>query len=595
VRIQSLLFLAFALCLAIALLWFSLDTPGYLQDIEPARAPDGLIDSRIFAAGCGTLTLIFAAALAFMGGETRSAWHSIAALLVLSSMPLFFLHARARTGVSVQIASLTFATLACAVLASRTTSVALRAVGFVLAGALVYGVTRSAPYALVPLAAYSLNAPVRSVWRNAPFALWVIATALELRFVGKFWDTPVSDFAHSMFPWVFALPLLSLSYERTRPLAIATTLSVLTHLATRPTGAFLGSALLAVWIAASLLDAKSRSFTTVLLGLGFAWLSARDLVLLPNKAMLAFGALANPQMPALPAAPGWLASAAVLPALLALSVSVRTRAGSLLAAAIIGVSVRFSVYPRMLAALSPAEAVSVALRVVPKDRILANLDVKIPSGITGARSLKQLTMEDEVLPLLDQGEWVVMSAAHLANVNARYRTAHRENVPVAFTSEQSLLLGGNASKSTNVLGEIVSSKDPPTLQHRTNAHVEGAEGTALIFLGWNLLDTQNRKVHVRAYYKVLTKITGDHCSFMHLENGSVRTSKENLKHLYPMSAWQAGDVIADDFDIDRTPQIGRGRYALYLGFGVLPCSDDRRMLVHGTSDNRIKAGELELP
>jgi hypothetical protein len=65
---------------------------------------------------------------------------------------------------------------------------------------------------------------------------------------------------------------------------------------------------------------------------------------------------------------------------------------------------------------------------------------------------------------------------------------------------------------------------------------------------------------------------------------------------YPMSLWQPGDIIVDDFEASLPTHFGRGDYPLSFGFGHLPCADDRRLEVtHGPHDaNRVRGGLLRV-
>ncbi|HWL87204.1 MAG TPA: hypothetical protein VNO21_15470, partial [Polyangiaceae bacterium] len=131
----------------------------------------------------------------------------------------------------------------------------------------------------------------------------------------------------------------------------------------------------------------------------------------------------------------------------------------------------------------------------------------------------------------------------------------------------------------------------------------------LELLGWDLRDARGRlsdavphghPSHIRIALRVRQgrgESMGAYCIFLHIDHTPTRFAAEHRAYVYPMSLWQGGDVIIDDFEVVLPAHFRSGHYALFWGVGLLPCEDDRRMRVTaGPNDGheRIALGALEV-
>jgi hypothetical protein len=576
-------FAPFAILLLAAALFVGIATPGTLEGVE-----GGAGTSRWLSALAGAGTLVAVAFIAFRTTGRARVWAASASVLVLSSTPLFFLHARASTGVAVAEAALVLSFLLTTV-RHRSLALALSA----LAGGLVFAAAGSGALAMVPVLALALCTRSRLRW--VVCSIWMLTLARETQLTGVAWDTPVAQLIHSAFPWVFALPMLALHVpKRHTQVVIATCLALVVHVLVRPNAPFVGVSLLALWLG-TLPGTWSANrarvpFALSLAGLALMWLTARDLTSMPDKPLASFGVIASAALPM------WIARVALVPPVVALFV--RGRAVSFAIAAALGLWMRWADYPALLAHLSTAEAIFASERMVPKGEAFGVFGLTPPKGARTDGKLLRSDQEAASFLAQDTASWIALGSPQLASLNALYRKEHSQNLPVAFVSDRSMLVGNVVAKSINPLDAVVQNESPPLTMRASRA-----VGDAIVFLGWSLARDDGtalskppgRKFHLRAFYKVVSPVSGGYCTFIHVDHTPTRFSKEHMEHRYPMQYWQAGDVIMDDFDVDLGATFGKGAYPAYLGFDRLPCDGSARMRVPDTSDNRIPAGMLEIP
>ena len=316
----------------------------------------------------------------------------------------------------------------------------------------------------------------------------------------------------------------------------------------------------------------------------------------------------------------WLRAAASRPGTFLL-------AGGLLA----GLSLRVGLFPQMLRAFAPDTALSVfAAKARPGERLgllgvnqrtLAYVHdaptstLKIASAREAVSLLTPVTMPagaEEAGPAQPPRDYVALTQKDLPAVNALYRKERGRNLPVlggpgksggandtVLLATSALLPGErNANPITAFLPDVA-----PAMQRPLDADLGGKLAT----LGWEITDEDGAALdhvaprssfHLKIEMRVTDPPGAGYCTFIHLEHTPTRMTAEHKEFtMYPMTLWQRGDVIIDDFAIKLSPQLGAGHYTLYYGVGQLPCEDDKRLAVQsGPSDgrDRVRAGDVEV-
>lgn len=298
-----------------------------------------------------------------------------------------------------------------------------------------------------------------------------------------------------------------------------------------------------------------------------------------------------------------------------------------------GLALRVGLYPRMLRSFAPDTALSVfAEKARPGERLglfgvsqrtLAYVHDAPTATLAIGNATEAVTLLEPVaLPAAEAGagpaprDFVALTQKDLPAVNALYRRQHGTNVPIlggaqwkgtgTGYSSDTVLLAASALRpgetNTNPIGSVFPDR-PPTMPRALDADFGGKLAT----LGWELSTDEGARLdhmpprgsfHVKIALRVEDAPGAGYCTFIHLEHSPTRMTAEHKDFAtYPMTLWQRGDVVIDDFAIKLSPQLGAGRYTLYYGVGLLPCEDDRRLTVtRGSTDghDRVRAGDVEV-
>lgn len=448
-------------------------------------------------------------------------------------------------------------------------------------------------------------------------------------------DRAIAPLAYGLLPWS---PLVAVALGR-RPRAsslhsatiIAAALALIFHvlMAMRSgSGVLVGVAPLAACVAFALLeidraDEAGRGPPGILVPLVLVVLgalAAHDVKLEPDRVMAPFGAhgLTIPAAHLAAAAPAVRASTWLTTALAAIALMlprawlpVSRGLAVVLAGALGGLLVRVHAYPALLARLSPGVAMEAFGRIRRDGDVIGVLGVDRAESSTLA-SARSFGAPREAAGWLaseppDAGRrFLAFGAAELPRLNAEFRAARHANVPILAGGDGLVLLAASSllenERSESVLDRVVLTRPPSGLPHP----VEAVVGAHLELLGWELVDERGGRIastkrgsRLRFYVRMKENAPslGSLCTFIHVDNSPTRFSAEHKTHPYPMSLWQGGDVIADEFEITLPPTFRTGAHPLFWGVGVLPCEDDRRLpITSGPNDghHRVPAGALDV-
>lgn len=425
--------------------------------------------------------------------------------------------------------------------------------------------------------------------RAAIYAIVVLWT-MPVWFAGPSWTSSAIHFrapaltavvtraAYGLGPWAPLLPFAIAARRRFTSSSIAVLLLAAETVVDGPP---LATLILAACVGIMLADLDRVKPSLTVLALGIVTLGAilaHDIRASPDRVLQAI-AIPTPGKPSheriLAGAIGFVSAGSAV-ALLAPPTRLGRGAIVIACGAVAGIILRAQVYPQLLARGSPEGALAGwnALR-QPGDEL----------GRSDDDPARWLT-EDAA-----GRRFVVLRSSELPRVNAAYRAARGENVPIV-AGEGAFLLGVSAlrpgEQNTNPLDRIVRSTPPEGLRS-TPARL----GEAIELVGWTKSDR-----HLQIALRVHASLSG-YCTFIHIDHVPTRFGREHRAHEdYPMSLWRTGDVIVDDFEVELPPSFGRGTYPLYWGLGVLPCEDDRRMpVLSGRSDGRgrVELGRWEVP
>ncbi|MFO0675655.1 MAG: hypothetical protein U0169_03915 [Polyangiaceae bacterium] len=358
---------------------------------------------------------------------------------------------------------------------------------------------------------------------------------------------------------------------------------------------------------------------------GLAALHFRDGRDAPTTTAAALGiapALAA-SMPTHGAALAWgLASGATFAAGLVLATVVPGRIrGTLVMVALVtaGTILRFGIHPRWVEHFSPADSLAEVAHVRDAGEPLATVRLAdVRADFVGTSIDTRFDRVDTAAKWLEEGpgrRWLAFSEDDLAELNASHRRRTRENLAVPFGAGSRVLVAtndlprglGNANPLRRVVLDVA-----PTPTHRLRAEIgDGADdrhpedGARLVVLGWDLVDddgvprghvARRGTTHLRLFYEVLRGGLTGACSFVHLEGTPHRIALDHPDlGAYPMRLWRTGDFIVDDFEITVPSSFVSGVVPLRFGFGVLPCTDDRRKpILRGPDDGsgRVVAGTV---
>jgi len=174
------------------------------------------------------------------------------------------------------------------------------------------------------------------------------------------------------------------------------------------------------------------------------------------------------------------------------------------------------------------------------------------------------------------------------------------NLPILDGRSGQILLASNkllpGEKSENPMDEYVLPQKPTPL-HPLDVDLQGQ----LLALGWDVTDmagktvqyvTPGKKYRMRTYFQVTGKVTGEWEMFIHIDGHQRRFNGDHkpLDAKYPMSLWQIGDYVVDDYEFTLEPNFTPGSYMLYYGFFV---GDSRLKVTRGKHhEDRIEGGAI---
>jgi hypothetical protein len=305
------------------------------------------------------------------------------------------------------------------------------------------------------------------------------------------------------------------------------------------------------------------------------------------------------------AAPLWLIVRDAARALVA-TLQIPRAAAMGLAAITAGGVLSFAYFPALAAQLSPKGVFESYARLRQGNE---------PLGLVGVRSraaayysggeVRSLSGPADAFAWLTEQpterRWLITEANDLPKLNSLYRAQHQQNLPVLDGRSSQILLvsnelGGHPNESWL---DPMFLREPPTPAHVVSAEFDGQ----LEALGWDILDKDGKKLasvvpqtnyRIRFYYRVLRPITGSWKAFIHIDGFQRRFNGDHavLDGKYPMSLWQVGDMIVDDYDFQLEPNFTPGSYTVYYGFFS---GDTRFKVTRGPNqDNRINGGALRV-
>jgi hypothetical protein len=567
-----------------------------------------------------------------------SARAGLYAVLVLSTMPIWFLRARG-DGLSLSLPTIVLAALgtaafdprlsrgprvalllggaACGVLAAKTSGLVIVLGAPAIAVGVVCATTRFGRVVLALGVAIALAAAIATIAsRESPISLFLFGPRSEAAFTAH-----VAHVAYGLEPWSCLAPFALARRPDPSPPETARAVLVLVlagalmlalealggaPATTVACGAVAGSA------SALLADLDRSKNAWPLFALGacvFGGILAHDVSLEPDRVTGVLGAtmptgLASNAARLVRFADWAVLGAAVLGVLAPLR-WLRRGALVIVAGAASGAILRVHAYPDLVARTSPARALGVWLDEHKSGDALGLLGIdetRFP-GVQAAAG------HDDVIPFRDRraaATWVAEAQAparrfllfapnDLPWVNAAFRARGVGNVPI-ISASGAFLLGVNAlgpgEKSESPMDRVVGSSPPEGI-----VPIAATLGEAVEVVGWSS-SFSSRSGHVRVAARITkASMLAGHCTFLHVDHTPTRYGAEHRTHPYPMDQWRDGDVIVDDFEVDLPPHFHAGRYDAYWGVGVLPCQDDRRLPVTmGPTDghNRVALGKLEV-
>ena len=548
------------------------------------------------------------------------------AALLFASTPMVFVHARTLRGdaLSMGAVAVAFAGLGIAALDERA---ALgKRVPALLVGLLGLAAGYAAEGPLLGVAAPS--AAIGLAWllgarearrRGAVFGVVALAAALAgLGLSARVpatathlpFDHVLAEVAHGCFPWSALLPL-ALASTSNRPLSRAAWLFATAVFAAQSWLQRGGVLPVAFAVVLATAFAKPRtpgpwSRFALAAVVAAAVLLAHDFRHLPEKDLAAYGtSLAQLPTSAKALADRGYAVAAVLVAVGAVGAAYLARAqrawlfGATLTAALI---LRFGFFASVANVASPKGAFDSYARLRAPGEPLGLLGIKSTTALyAGAGAAKELTSSEDAHAWLLDGttrRFLALERAALPALNASHRAAFGRNLPVVDATSSDALLAVNrlapTETSQSPLDAVVLDAAPAGL-----AGGKTTFGDTLELLGYDVVDDDRAPAtlsatkgrHLRVYFRVLRPFGGGHCTFVHLDRSPARFSEEHREwSAYPMSLWRAGDVLVDDYAVRLPPAFRGGDAPLYVGVGVLPCSDDRRMpITAGANDGNQRA------
>jgi 4-amino-4-deoxy-L-arabinose transferase-like glycosyltransferase len=286
-----------------------------------------------------------------------------------------------------------------------------------------------------------------------------------------------------------------------------------------------------------------------------------------------------------------------------------SRASATLAGgAVAGAILSFSYYPALASQLSPKEVFESYAKMRSADEPLALLGVssRTASYYAGG-AIDSFRDVDGALNWLlqgDQRKWLVVRNEDLARLNSTYRSRTRsgKNIPVLDARSSQILLASNQlrdnEKNHNPLDELLLAERPQP-SRPLDVDLQGQ----LKAIGWDIVDPDGRvvdsvvagrKYRLRLYFEVIGRITRDWECFIHIDGHGRRFNGDHhpMDKKYPMTLWQVGDILVDDYPVQLEPNFTPGGYMLYYGFFV---GNTRLKVTRGKHhEDRIEGGTIQV-
>ncbi len=276
-----------------------------------------------------------------------------------------------------------------------------------------------------------------------------------------------------------------------------------------------------------------------------------------------------------------------------------------IAGVLAGAVLAFWYYPALAAQLSPKEVFESYARIGPGEP-LALVGVRnraaayyhageVESFSDAARAFAWLTER------MDQRRFMIVKADDLTKLNSLYRKLASKNLPVLDGRSSQILLVSNQlgeHKNESWLTSVVL--DEPVRPARP---VEAQFEDQLEVLGWEVTDLRGKLLddvvpaqsyRLRFYYRVLRPITSTWKAFIHIDGYQRRFNGDHavLDGKYPMSLWQPGDVVVDDYEFQLEPNFTPGDYTVFFGFFS---GDNRFRVTRGPNhENRVNGGAIRV-
>lgn len=288
-------------------------------------------------------------------------------------------------------------------------------------------------------------------------------------------------------------------------------------------------------------------------------------------------------------------------------VRVPRAAFTIVAALLSGGALSLFYYPALAAQLSPKEVFDAYARLRSPGEPLALLGVRSRAATyyQGGGEVESFNDVNPAFTWLTRGSgprrWLVVKADDLPKLNSLYRKERGKNLPVLDgRSSQILLVSSELGDHRNEswLSSIVLD-EPAAPMHPLDVLFEDQ----LECLGWEVVDAKGRlqeavvpqtKYKLRLYLRVLRPVTGSWKVFIHIDGYQRRFNGDHaaLDGRYPISLWQPGDVLVDEYEVQLEPNFTPGDYTVYFGFFS---GDTRFRVTRGPEhENRVIGGALRV-
>ncbi len=211
-------------------------------------------------------------------------------------------------------------------------------------------------------------------------------------------------------------------------------------------------------------------------------------------------------------------------------------------------------------------------------------------------TVETLGNEGEAVGFLTRGprSFLVIGSDVFPSLNAAYRVARRQNLPIADATNSNLLLAVSdleGRRNRNPLGEWVRS-ERPTMRHAAREAVRWED--SIEYIGYDL-DSRGAQFvplggtfKVTFVFRVLRDPGRNWQLFVHTDGPGPRMNgdHEAVGGRYPTRYWRAGDFIRDQITVSIPSTYRAGTYTVYMGFFD---GGDRMRLDGGNHDRDNRA------